>query len=257
MDSLTGEVRSAIATTVEGWEQCQHRWSPQPRCNRYSNAGGMLRRKRRIKVRLIKMFGLAAIAAVAAMAFIGASSASATNSTAACNENSVALACPAGKLSSSIHATATNPLLHSSIIDVLCSSSLISATVLDLGTAPNPQIGHTTALTWTSCHRHSGAACTVTTILEGLLLALKTKANFATLQSHLNAVRVQCGALVDCTYEGLPTLEALSATATDKGITHANTTVEKSTKNHPKSFCPNTSTWLALYESLTNVWIRS
>jgi hypothetical protein len=202
------------------------------------------------------MFSLAAITAVAAMAFIGVSSASANLDTAACITES-ALKCPDGELTTSIHATASNPLLHSSIIDVLCASSLISATVLALGTAPNPQIGHTTALTWTSCHRHSGAACTVTTILEGLLLLLKTKEDQADLQSHLNAVRVQCGALIDCTYEGLPTLVALSATKTTKGMSHANTPVDKSAKNHPKSFCPNTSTWLALYESLTNVWIRS
>jgi hypothetical protein len=193
------------------------------------------------------------------MAFIGVTSASATNSTAACNEPSSLLPCPPEKLTTLIHATATSPLLHSSIVDVLCNSSLVAVTVLELGTAPNPQVGHTEkgGLTWTGCHRHSGAACTVTTILEGLLLGLKTEANVATLESHLNAVRVQCGALIDCTYEGLPTLVALSSTATHKALFHANTTVVKSTKNHPKSFCPNTSTWLALYESLTDVWIRS
>jgi hypothetical protein len=191
------------------------------------------------------------------MAFIGVSSASATFDTAVCNENSVPLACPAEQLTGEIHAVAVNTLWHSSIIDMLCNSSLLKATVLGLGAAPNLQTAHVTSLTWSGCHRHSGAACTFQTVLSGLLLLLKTKANSATAQFHLTALRIQCGALIDCTYEGLPTLEALSATATDKGIIHANTTVEKSAKNHPKSFCPNTSTWLALYESLSNIWIRS
>jgi hypothetical protein len=222
---------------------------------RHSKTAGGLRRREN-QMRLIKKLGLAGIAAVAAMAFIGASPASANKDTVICVENSP-LVCPAGKFATEIHATATKPLLHSSIVDILCESSLISAKLGGLGTAPNPQIATVTALTWATCHRHSGAACTVSTILEGTLLILKTKPDFALVESHLNAVRVQCGALVDCTYEGLPILEALSADATTKGVTHAKTTVIKSTKNHPKSFCPNTSTWLALYESLTNLWIRS
>jgi hypothetical protein len=209
------------------------------------------------RVRLIKTSGLVVIVVLAAMAFMGVSSASATNSTAICNENSAPLACPAGKLTTEIHAVALNKLIHTSVIDILCKLSLIKGTILDLGTAPNPQIGHITELTHHECHRHSGAACTVIAPLLGLLLILKTAANLATVQSHLTALRIQCGALLDCTYEGLPTLDALSATATDKGIIHANTVIEKSTKNHPKSFCPNTSTLLALYESLSNIWIRS
>jgi hypothetical protein len=166
------------------------------------------------------------------------------------------LNCQEGNLVTEIHAVAKNPLLHSSIVDVLCNESLAKAEVSGPG---KPQIAHLTALTWTECHRHSGAACTVTTILLGLILGLKTKANFATLQSHDSAVRVQCGAFINCVYEGLPTLDGLGADLpTHAGIAHANTTVIKSSDpDHVSSICPSTSTWLALYESLKDVYVKS
>jgi hypothetical protein len=53
-------------------------------------------------MRLIKMFGLAALAAVAAMAFVGATPASATFDTQLCKVNE-GLLCPAGQAQTHFH----------------------------------------------------------------------------------------------------------------------------------------------------------
>lgn len=201
------------------------------------------------KVRYLKMFGLAAIAAVAAMAFIGASSASATQSTQICNEPSGTLACPAGKATTTLHGVATEPLLHSSLVNVKCESSLVKASLLALG---NPQVAHLEELTWTGCKTHGGANCTVTTLLKGLFNILKLSTTDAHAKSTGGTVvLVECGIFIHCSYGGEPTLLAEGSPADLK----ANTVVT-SAVGHPSFFCPETSTWLALYKSLTNIYIR-
>jgi hypothetical protein len=196
------------------------------------------------------MFGLAAIAAVAAMAFIGVPSASANNSTALCNEASEALACPGAQLTTTLHGTASEPLLHTSIVNVKCTSSLAKISVLGLG---NPQSGHLEELTWTGCKTHGGTNCTVTTLLKGLLNGLKLSTTHAHIESDGNtAVLVKCGESLHCIYAGKPTLLAEGSPADLK----ANTTVTEVAAHGEKFICPNTSTWLALYTNLSNVYIR-
>jgi hypothetical protein len=214
------------------------------------------------------MFGLAAVAAVAAMAFIGAGTASAEPwSTQLCNNTPAASTLACDSATTEIHAVATNPLLETSGPDVLCHSSLAKATVLALGTAPAGQIAHLTELTWTNCHRHGQTLgeCTVSTKLLGLLSILKlslTDAHATGVAANPTVVLVECGAFIHCSYEskttttllGLPT----ALNGTEKGTLHANTTVEKSSDaDHKSLFCPTTSTWTALYASLTDVHFGS
>lgn len=201
-------------------------------------------------MRYLKTFGLAAVAAMAAMAFVGASSASANQSTALCKEASALLACPAAQLVTSLHGVAENPLLHSSLVNVLCASSLVKASVLGLG---KPQVAHLQELTWTGCHTHGGTGCTVSTLLTGLFNVLK----LSTTDAHATStggtvVLVECGAFIHCSYGGTPTLLAEGSPA----VLKASTTVKRDETGHASFFCPETSTWLALYKNLTNVFIR-
>jgi hypothetical protein len=196
------------------------------------------------------MFGLAAVAAVAAMAFVGVSSAGATGNTALCNANEAT--CAAGNLTTTLHGVASNPLLETSSVDVKCESSLSKASVLALG---NPQVAHLESLTWTGCKTHGGSNCTVSTSLLGLLNGLRLSSTDAHVKSTgVTTVLVECGAFIHCSYAGEPTLLAEGAPADLK----ASTTVTASTDpDHDSFFCPTTSTWLALYENLSNVWIST
>jgi hypothetical protein len=191
------------------------------------------------------MFGLAALAAVAAMAFIGVSSASATLDTQICSVPDTAkLKCITA--AEKIHGVAKEPLLHSSLVNVKCEESLVKALLLELG---KPQVAHIEALTWTGCKTHGGTNCTVTTNLLGLLLILKLKLDDAHVESHGTTVTVKCGELINCSYGNLPVLLALSTTETAAATVHANAIVTRDTA-HSGGFCPSSSTWLALYESL-------
>jgi hypothetical protein len=210
------------------------------------------------------MFGLTAIAAVAAMAFIGAGTASATQSTHLCKKAPVNLLCPAGEAATEVHGIATNPLLHTSLVNVECASSLAKATLEALG---KPQLALITDLTWTTCETHGGTNCTVTTQLKGLLEILKlssTDAHVYGLPANANhngtTVLVKCGAFIHCSYEAdlETTLLALPLDGVNKSTLHADTIVKES-PIHPSVLCPNESRWLALYESLaaTDIHIAS
>lgn len=208
-------------------------------------------------MRLMKMFGLAALVAVAATAFLGASSASAKYHTALCKVTGQ-LACPADQLVTSVHAVATNPTLLSSVANISCASSLAQATVLGLsklsGKTILPQEAHFTALTWSNCSTESGTACTVTTESLGLVLILKTALDLADTQAHDTEVHVQCGFFINCTYGGLPEFRAQGATYGGNGALIAEETELESTGG---GFCPATSKWDAEYESLSPIYIKS
>jgi hypothetical protein len=209
------------------------------------------------------MFGLAAVAAVAAMAFIGASSASATFSTALCTEASGTLACPAGKLASSVHFVAKDPLLLTTLVNVLCKEALFSGTVENSGllaTAPEPLGISIGELKYIECETTTKIACTIKTEHLGLLDLLKTAADLGTLVDlplggSYTEVKVVCGSVINCTYKGENlTGHALSATATTTGhVTYSNSPVTKT----GGILCPSESKLHALFESLTNLWLRS
>ena len=205
----------------------------------------------------LKPLGLAAIAALTSVALIAASPASATQSTALCIEPSVTLACPAGKLTTTLHAVATTPLWDSSIANIKCASSLFKASVLGLGTAPTAQVIHLEELTWTGCETHGGTACEVKTLLLGLinLLKLSTKDAHAT-STGGTVVNLHCGAFINCSYGGNTILLMEDPTGSSGADLKANTVVNADTV-HPHSFCSSTVTFLALYINLVPVYIRS
>jgi len=201
-----------------------------------------------MKVRLMKMFGLAALAAVAAMAFVGVTSASATN-TVLCKANE--LTCEAtNKIE---HATvtglSTNATLLSSLATVLCDHSIVSGKVLLLA---NPLVGHIEKITFTICEEDTfGTECTVTTNNAGLLKLLKTGANAGSLTAEGAEALVSCPEIgLHCNY-GNPTTSLAVAGSQGTALAVITATKVKLPEIGNKFFCPNESFWDATYTVTT------
>jgi len=205
----------------------------------------------------MKMFGLAAIAAVAAMAFIGASSASAEH-TALCKE--AAALCPEDKLVKSIHMTAGTTVLKTSILTVLCLSSLAEGHI----TSPNylgaPLVGTLLPIVWSNCGSNAAHDnCSVTTLAGGTISALKTAAGLGTATSENAKVLVLCSGFLHCVYGGPSVgpfnVEGAGHTAgAGKGMF---TATELKVPNISGFLCPSESKWTALYEPLENTYASS
>ncbi|HEX3324209.1 MAG TPA: hypothetical protein VHR65_03595 [Solirubrobacterales bacterium] len=150
-------------------------------------------------MRLIKMFGLAALAALMAMALVGASSAMA-ESTALCKEDAVLLSgeiCPSGKLITHVHETtvagAKAKLLSTITVecDVLFLGDVTSANSLG---APLVISGN---FTYTNC-----GSCEVEERSEhSTIEVLKLGHELADVTGE-GKVFVDCGSFLECEYDG-------------------------------------------------------
>ena len=205
-----------------------------------------------LKVRLIKMFGLAAIAAVAAMAFVGATSASAEKPTALCKVHTgltCALTDQWNHLNNgeTIHSLNVGVgTLLSDIVDVLCLHVLTEALPLALG---NPQNVHVTTLTILGCGTTSTHNnCTVTVETAPLSDLLKTGLDEGTLEGLNGQTRLQCSNIpligsIDCKYDATGLLFEVAAnhlTANETPVTEIGS----------KFFCPDNPTLDGLLETL-------
>jgi hypothetical protein len=218
------------------------------------------------KMRLTKMFGLAAVAAVAAMAFVGTTSAMATFNTSLCSEASAELACPAGKQVAEFSMKAgVTKLLGSNGVLVLCLTSKGTGAAESGVTLGNPLLYKLTELVFLNCGTNAEHTnCTVTTEQLPLIKILKTAADLgtATVNPALPAkVHVVCSGFIDCTYsepaEGKSfAIESAGHTeGSGNGMLTANELqVEKLAGGF---LCPKSSKWTALYEPLTALYIRS
>jgi hypothetical protein len=117
-------------------------------------------------VRLIKMFGLAAIAAVAAMAFIGASSASATMlckvKTDPCPTTPTNQLIPVNTVLKAKLKAGTSATLKAGFAEVVCTASTVEGKVTNAGGGAGVAVlGSITSATWTSC-TCTGQAATAT-----------------------------------------------------------------------------------------------
>ncbi|HEX6752254.1 MAG TPA: hypothetical protein VF093_01515 [Solirubrobacterales bacterium] len=198
-------------------------------------------------MRLIKMFGLAALAAVAAMAFVGAAPVSAT-STQVCNSHT-GLTCGAGQGAGTIHAVlaAGTVLKILALINILCLGELWESTALGLG---NPQSIHFTSKIATGCGTGSAHNnCTLTTQEQPLANLLKTGLDEGTLTLTSGRLRLQCSNLgLDCVYDA----EGMELWG---GGTHW--TMEETPTNElgGKFFCPDEGLVDSLMETLTDAHI--
>lgn len=155
-------------------------------------------------MKLIKMFGLAAIIACASTALLGVSSASATNNTQLCKVHT-ATTCPAGSATTAVHIVnkpGTVGFLLSDLVDVLCLNVLGQGTPLALG---KPQQIHSTVLSFTQCGSNaSHNNCTVTTETQPLFELLNIGLDVGILTATSGVTRVQCTVFgfikIDCKY---------------------------------------------------------
>lgn len=205
-------------------------------------------------MKLVKMFGLAVTMAVAAMALVGATSA--IGSTQLCTVHSAAT-CGAGNETKSVHmVTVGEPLLHTSLVDVRCVSSLGVGAPGALGAT---QEAPTSELTWIECGRGTNTThnCTVKTLKNPTFDVTRTALNLGTAVALGAEVLVECGAFIHCTYGGAEvkgfTVEgALHQAGSGHGMF---TAAALSVPNVGGFLCPATSEWTALYEPLVHTYI--
>lgn len=200
-------------------------------------------------MRLIKMFGLAAIAAVAAMAFVGASSAMA-GSTSLCKEASSELACPTGQQASAVHFFAEDAELLTPDIIVQCDALFSGTTANPLG-APLVFTGH---LVYTSCNN----LCSVTEESEvATIETLKTGSETATVTGS-GEVRVSCGVVINCVYNGNGLVGhglGPAETGGNGSVIFEEAPVERT--GGIGLICPPEAALDAEFVSLTKLWLRS
>jgi len=149
-------------------------------------------KKERIKVKSIKMFGLAALAALMAMAFVGASSAMG-GGTKLCTSEACA------STVTHVHQTtlsgeANQATLLSSVINIKCAVLFLGDTLGSLG---EPLIIHG-EFTYSNCNN----GCTLTEESESTLVEiLKLGHESASLVLEYE-INLHCGFFINCTYNG-------------------------------------------------------
>lgn len=173
-------------------------------------------------MRLVKMFGLAALAVMAAMAFVGAASASAETSTQLCNVHT-SLSCEAGDETSSVHLSlAPGTILKIlGFMSILCLGELLEATPLGLD---NPQSLHISTFAVTGCGFNAAHnSCTLTSEELPLGNLLKTGLDEGSLELQSGQIRLSCfpnygslGNLIECQYD----LEGQLFSAGGQHLTH-------------------------------------
>ncbi|HEY7949736.1 MAG TPA: hypothetical protein VID51_02760 [Solirubrobacterales bacterium] len=194
-------------------------------------------------MKLIKMFGLAALAAVATMALVGATSASATT-TQLCPTHT-GLICGVVNVHQVLKAGTVGELL--ALIDVLCLSFLVEATASGLG---NPQQIHATSQTFGGCGTGSTHNnCTVTVQEQPLSNLLKTGLDQGVLTATNGRTRLVCSNIgLDCVYD----LEGIEFNV---GAGHLTATETVTTELGGKFFCPDEGLLDALLETLGNIYL--
>ncbi len=202
-------------------------------------------------MRLIRMFGLAAVAAVAAMAFVGATSASAAN-TRLCNTHT-ALTCGSAATSVAMNNSGQGVgTLLTDLVNVLCLT--ISASGTPLGLA-NPQTVHFTGLVISNCGTQGAHSNCQLTVLELPLANLnKTGLDAGTITGTNGLILVSCdnidifGIDIHCIYDftGLQfSVGAQHLTANDTSITFV----------EGGSLCPEESFLDALLKTTSNRYV--
>jgi hypothetical protein len=181
-------------------------------------------------VKLLKLFGLAALAALMAMAFVGAGSAMATGSTALCKDMPDVEDGVCDDPITHVHETTLSGAkakLLSSAINVECDVLFLGNALLGL------IIGK---FTYTNCN----SKCFVTQEGTVTISALRLSHETADVTGE-GQVHVACGSLIDCKYNGR------GLVGTGKGpllSTHLNGEValsEQTTNRVGGAFCPSTA----------------
>ena len=224
----------------------------QPSSRRFSSG-------REKKVRRTKMLVAAALTAVTALALIGATSASASKeiSTTLCTQpEGGSLTCADGNRATTVHFVDPRAELLS-IVDIHCEALLSGNVESPILSAKGTPLGITvTTLKYLKCLRENGSSCSATAETLGLIDVLKTLPNLAEITGLGTEVHVQCGILINCTYGAAALVgHGLSAELP----THAGlvTLHEKTVTSTKGGFCPASAKLDALFQSLTDLYIKS
>jgi hypothetical protein len=196
------------------------------------------------KVKLIKMFGLAATATLMAIAFTDAPSAKAEIDTALCKIDPLpSLACPSGKLVSHVHEETLEGeqgILLSSALTIKCDVLFLGDVLTEglLSIAPESLLisGN---LTYSNCNN----SCTFTEENgPGHLKVLKTAHELARVAIK-DLIHMLCSGFINCRYTGTGLLghdlgPLLSGEELPNGATQLS---EQSTSKESGSLCPSTA----------------
>jgi hypothetical protein len=209
-------------------------------------------------MRLIKRICFVVPAAMAALAFVGASSASATFDTAICSEASSILECPANKLVEHVHFLDPAAKLLTNVLTITCHVLFLGDALALLAEAPESLEIYGT-FTYTNCNNGCTAREVANPDLGGHILALKTAADLAIVEGDEFEMRMVCAGLTECSYTGNGLKgHVLSANLpSNAGLV---TSHEETVAHLPQGLldiCPSTSKLDALFQSLTDLWIRS
>lgn len=202
------------------------------------NLGGN-RRERRIKVKPIKMFGLAALAALLAMAFISASSAIA-EPTALCTED--VETCSAGSRITHVHEVSVGKgKLLTSVATVECEVLFLGNVISPEATGAPLEIEGNFTYPEAGCETTTGTKCEVKeTSTSALIEVLKTGHELAEVKGSAE-VNAHCGGLINCTYNG----EGLVGHGLGpllSSSTNGNVNISEQTTNKTGGlFCPKTA----------------
>jgi hypothetical protein len=201
---------------------------------------------------------LYAVTASVLISLVCTTSAMATESTALCkaHENT----CAAGNQVKTVHLVAGTVTLKTSLVTVLCLSSLM--TTEPLSALGHPLLVKVTELSWVNCGSNMAHTnCKLKTVIFPVFDLLKISLNYATATVLHLGVEVSCGEVLLCTFESAETESAswefkgaLREFATGHGsLSAANWVLAKTTG----LLCPAKNEWTGFYEPLEHVYVIS
>jgi hypothetical protein len=183
--------------------------------------------RREIKVKAIKMFGLAALAALMAMAFVGASSAMAESTTLCSGDGS---GCGVTHVHETTLAGAKEKWL-TSIVNVECDALFLGNTV----SALSSPLVITGEFTYTNC-----GSCTVTEVGGGDEVKVLRLGHETADVTYEFEIHVNCSGL-NCTYNGEGLLGTGKGPLLSSETNGSVTITEQVLKKVSGLFCPSTS----------------
>jgi hypothetical protein len=209
------------------------------------------RREGRIKVKAIKMIGLAALTALTAMAFVGATSAMA-ETTALCKADETP--CEAANQVASVHETSVGKAKFLTSVGTTECNVLFSGTIST--TLANPLI-ISGGFTYTNC-TFGGSSCTATEENGPAEIKILKEGHEKAQVTGEYLVRQVCGTAIDCSYTATGTVGTakgpLLSTQTNGEVTFSEQARIKETGG---TLCPKTSKLDITTTPLTATYISS
>jgi hypothetical protein len=193
-------------------------------------------------MKIIKMFGLAAIAAAALMAVVGVGSASATRLTAP--DGTFA---PAGTLITAEVEVGTSVILHPPFGDIICEKSHVEGKTSNAGSTTETVKGTISTLSFTSCN------ATVTVLKPGSLEIHWISGNDGTVTSSGTEVTVEffgTHCIFATSNTDIGTLTGATTTKTEHATFDISATIPR-TGGRSGAFCGSTAKWTGNYTITT------